>query len=123
MTAQKTIEERAIHKVNDFFLEHPSDKYAPDLDKNDKTPFIDGEVWVYKDEDRSNDNVEFRVPVQVKGTEKKINASGARYSFQRKWLEYYARDKGLLFFVVFQDKETNDVSIIEFFHLRQQKYN
>lgn len=108
---QQTIERLAISKLDDFLLKHPSGRYSSEFTTNDKTPFVDGVIARYIGKKRVNKELNYTVPVQIKGTTKRLDKTIKTYSFSREWLEYYARDKGLVFFVVFIDADTMDGEI------------
>ena len=59
----------------------------------DKEPVLDGFIDVYKDEkSRSVTNLEFRIPIQVKGQANAMSSKGATYSIKREWLKFYAEN-------------------------------
>jgi hypothetical protein len=73
------------------------------INKNDKVPIWDGEVFVYKSKPHSNENLIGRVPVQVKGIIDKRKSSGTMYfpySIDMIDVKNYYNDNGVIYFVV-----------------------
>lgn len=69
MTDQQIIEQRAVSEVARILS---SDiRLRPEINISDKIPYVDGGIFVYKSGKRNNECLDFQVPVQVKGTEKK----------------------------------------------------
>lgn len=68
MTDQQIIEQRAVSEVTRIIS---SDiRLRPEINISDKIPYVDGGIFVYNSGKRSNECLNFQVPVQVKGTEK-----------------------------------------------------
>lgn len=98
MTDQQIIEQRAVSEVTRIIS---SDiRLRPEINISDKIPYVDGGIFVYNSGKRSNECLNFQVPVQVKGTEKKSFDSHPKFTFKTDMLEYYERNSGILFFVV-----------------------
>ncbi|NYS22184.1 DUF4365 domain-containing protein [Leuconostoc sp. DB-1] len=98
MTDQQIIEQRAVSEVARIIS---SDiRLRPEINISDKIPYVDGGIFVYNSGKRNNECLDFQVPVQVKGTEKKAFDSHPKFSFKKDMLEYYERNSGILFFVV-----------------------
>ena len=73
------------------------------INKNDKVPVWDGEVFVYKSKTHRNENLIGRVPVQVKGIIDKRKSSGTMYfpySVDMIDIKNYYNDNGVIYFVV-----------------------
>lgn len=73
------------------------------INKNDKVPVWDGEVFVYKSKPHRNENLIGRVPVQVKGIIDKRKSSGTMYfpySVDMIDVKNYYNDNGVIYFVV-----------------------
>ncbi len=82
----------------------------------DKEPLWDGHIYVYKDENKTREDIN-RVPIQVKGRICKHKRKGdiSSYSIKTNELQSYIKDGGILFFVVdmpeIQEASTNiDIS-------------
>lgn len=85
---------------------------CPYINNGDKEPIWDGSIYVYKNQNHSNDALKGRVPVQVKG--KKSNHSLAdtiSYSIKTSSLKNYLNDGGILFFVVSMNENGSDNKI------------
>lgn len=109
MTDTTIIEEKAVHKLESLVLE--DDRLASHIEKGDRAPVFDGYIEVYESGSHTINNLRYRVPVQVKGTESAIKKRGASYTFDRRWLEAYAKDSGAIFFVVFENPKSREMSI------------
>ena len=73
------------------------------INKNDKLPIWDGEVFVYKNKEHTNKNLIGRVPVQVKGVTDKRKISNTmyfQYDISIEDAEAYYNDGGVIYFVV-----------------------
>lgn len=96
--ARDRIEKMAIVYLGNAILKS---KYAmPYISENDKTPSFDGELLLYSTEDHVKDQMEGRIPVQVKGITVEAFTGKCTYPFAWADLENYFKDKGCLFFVV-----------------------
>ncbi|MBR6057088.1 MAG: hypothetical protein IKP58_02855 [Victivallales bacterium] len=67
----------------------------------DKEPLWDGNIYVYKDENKTRDDIN-RIPIQVKGrlSKRKTKKETVSYSIKTEDLKSYAQDGGILLFVV-----------------------
>ncbi len=87
----------------------------PIINNNDKTPVWDGDVFVYRTKDRNKSNKDLigRVPVQVKGHEVEIidgiNLKNIRFRVNKGDLQKYITDGGVIYFVVYVDKNTEKI--------------
>lgn len=71
------------------------------IDTNDKTPFIDGHIHVYREPSKKNADHEGRVSVQVKGrSAKNLESPTVARSITRDDLNAFLRESGVLYFVV-----------------------
>ena len=96
--ARDRIEKMAIVYLGNVILKS---KYAmPYISENDRTPSFDGELLLYSTEDHVKDQMEGRIPVQVKGITVDAFTGKCTYPFSWADLENYYKDKGCLFFVV-----------------------
>ena len=76
---------------------------------NDKTPCVDGAISLYSSESMSNKTLVDSIDVQVKGTEAKRKADAPKRSVSIVDLEYYQAHGGVLYFVVFENNERDEV--------------
>ena len=85
-----------INEVNKF------DNIEDNLRKRDKEPVWDGDLMLYKNDSLKKSNIVGRIPVQVKGTNKKENNKiNTYYDVEIVDIENYRKDnKGAIFFVV-----------------------
>ncbi|WP_316289024.1 hypothetical protein [Clavibacter michiganensis] len=101
------VEGQAVNEVSGIFNRCPLLKAI--ITQNDKTPILDGEVFMYDSEKQRNENLTGRVPVQVKGrtASKKIKRSADTvvHSIDRSELDYLRKDGGGLYFYVPISKE------------------
>lgn len=101
MVNQKKIEEQAVNAIK-FYFDTVDFVDTSKIAINDKEPSLDGSIDVYsvKDSEQfSKSNLKFSMPVQVKGTTKKI--SNNKYSVQVVDLSFYQKhSNGLVYFVV-----------------------
>ena len=98
------IERAAVRAVEEYI--DKCSQLVPNIFTNDKTPFWDGEIFVYRDNRHSNDNFVTRVPVQVKGT---ANTKDDFYRIEREYLEGYKNDRGCILFLVQERKESSKI--------------
>lgn len=83
------------------------------INENDKTPFWDGDIFVYKNKSIANDNFYGRVPVQVKGRK----SSASSFLIERKDAEAFRADRGCLFFkVIIQNKPSGAYEATKIFY-------
>lgn len=96
------IERIAVNKVENEINKYHCLKGF--LDKNDRTPMWDGEIFLYKENSEYNSNVDFlgKIGVQIKGkTVSKIQKGNSKYAVDIECLRAYKKDKkGVLLFVV-----------------------
>lgn len=79
------------------------------INKNDKTPFTDGHIDLYRDLPQSNATCDGRVPVQVKGrTYKKLQTARQTWGISRTDLLAHKRESGVLYFFVRVDRVTGE---------------
>ena len=96
------IEDKAVRAVGDYIDDCP--KLKSYCQSNDKTPVWDGDIFIYKSEDEHNvKNIFARVPLQIKGT---TNTEDDFYRIEREYIEAYQAERGCVFFMVQEDKET-----------------
>lgn len=103
------IELLAVNKVSDMISR--CSRLAPRINSNDKTPFTDGAIDIYRSPSGSKKDFVGRVSVQVKGRtvekgSKHKRRWGLPYRLDRDDLEGHLRDSGVLYFVVDIAKET-----------------
>ncbi|WP_143553982.1 hypothetical protein [Serinicoccus sp. CUA-874] len=102
------IEQLAVNQISDLISRCP--RLRCYITVNDKTPFTDGHIDLYRDPARvSKDEFLGRVSVQVKGrTPFPRNRARPSIPIPRKDLNGYLRDRGVLYFVVYVDQSTGD---------------
>lgn len=104
------IEDKGIYAVSDYLSDIGYIK--PYLDKNDKTPMWDGTLFIYKTKDDfSNEQFDYRVPVQVKSSEFKgdLFPETTSFSVGVSDLRNYLNDGGLVFFKVLINEKKKEV--------------
>ena len=83
------------------------------INENDKTPFWDGDIFVYKSKSIANENFYGRVPVQVKGRK----SPTSYFLIKRKDAEAFRADRGCLFFkVIIKDKPSGAYDATKIFY-------
>jgi hypothetical protein len=96
------VEGQAVNEVSGIFNRCPLLK--ANIPQNDKTPILDGEVFVYDSAKQRNEHLTGRVPVQVKGrtVSKKVKQSAetVTHSIERSEFEFLQSDGGGLYFYV-----------------------
>lgn len=95
---KKAIEEIAVNAVVDYF--NLTERIAPYISNNDKEPVWDGNLYLYRNAQHTNEKLIGKIPVQVKGKECKDFKTNQKHSIEIVNLENYKRDGGVLFFVV-----------------------
>jgi tetratricopeptide (TPR) repeat protein len=96
------IEDKAVRAVGDYIDDCP--KLKSYCQSNDKTPVWDGDIFIYKSKEEHNvKNIFARVPLQIKGT---TNTEDDFYRIEREYIEAYQAERGCVFFMVQEDKET-----------------
>lgn len=103
----KKIEQDAVNAVNLCF--RGVNRVSADILMNDKTPCVDGAISLYSSEAMSNKTLVDSIDVQVKGTEAKRKADEPKRSVSIVDLEYYQAHGGVLYFVVFENNERDEV--------------
>lgn len=105
------------------------------INNGDKEPCWDGNIYIYENSSHSKKNIQ-RIPTQVKGKgiKGKVTKSTIKYRVTYDDLHAYMMDGGVLFFVVYIDKETGDplqiyyadllpVRIMEIIKQKQDSYS
>lgn len=106
---KKRIEETATTALKTALLKCPIlDSY---IDSNDKTPSWDGTVFVYKNDAQKKSDFIGKVPIQIKGTEKRIISNTASFLCSTVDLTNYYKDGGCIFFLVGVDPSTEKPKI------------
>jgi len=97
---QKAIETKAVNAVRDIIVE--SEYLDQIISDNDKEPAFDGFVYVYSKPNKKKINQIGRIPVQVKGTQRKVtsNAPYINSSVSTDDLRIYLNEGGAFYFVV-----------------------
>lgn len=101
---KKNIESAAISEVKDVILS--CDILSPYISENDKEPSWDGFIYVYNDNNQTKNNIRGRVAVQVKGElNSNFSFSEISYSAEITDLNNYLKDNGVIYFVVYINKQ------------------
>ena len=104
----KKIEELATNKVRDKITQ--TDKLSPYINENDKTPAWDGTVLLYKDVNHPKENIVGKVDVQIKGElNNDFNKKTISFSVEIVDINIYKNNGGVIFFVVYINKNDNDL--------------
>ena len=72
-----------------------SELFAPRISSDDKYPSWDGEIILYKTSKHSKDNIEGRIPVQVKSAKRKINKK-EKFYIEVSDLNNYLKEGGII---------------------------
>ena len=100
---QKAIETLSVNAVRDSIV--VSDYLDQCIADNDKEPSWDGFVYIYNDKSKKKSKLEGRLPVQIKGTENNdLTREEISFSVSTIDLTNYLYDGGVVFFVVYIDK-------------------
>lgn len=106
-------EHRALNALEAIIDEHNTMEHQ--FQGNDKEMAWDGHILLFKKNngDYSVDNLESRVPVQIKGhndpKKKYINRNKTNYSVRISDLRAYATEKGVLYFQIFIDGKQREI--------------
>ena len=94
------IEMGAVLEVKQVVFRH--ELMADYINSNDKEPSWDGFIYIYKSEHFKVEEIEYKVPVQIKGKndESKLNRKSITFPVKFKHLRNYYRDGGILYVVV-----------------------
>ena len=100
MLNNKAIETISVNAVREsVVMSKYLDQFIPD---NDKEPFWDGGVYIYKNENHIKDNFKGRMPVQVKGKVcDDFSQDEISYQIKTTDLRAYLNDGGTVYFVVY----------------------
>jgi len=105
----KTIESLAVGKVSNRILR--CEYLVPYLNENDRTPELDGSVYVYKNKDHLNKHIHDKVDVQIKGTKvEHLDYEKINFPVKLISLANFRQFGGTIFFVV-QLKNYDESSI------------
>ena len=99
------VEKASVAAIEKYLL--PCSLIKSFINTNDKTPFWDGDLFVYKKDDQKGnlkDNFHGRVPIQVKGR----SDNSTNFTISRAEANAYMNDGGCLFFkvLVYEDFST-----------------
>lgn len=98
MNSNKT-EKIGVNAIRNIVLECP--KLDEDIPTGDRAPSWDGEILVYNNEEQKKDQLDGKVPVQVKGMKvSKFENKPLKYKLCKADLENYLKSNGAIFFVV-----------------------
>ena len=94
------IEEIAIIKIKEQVLRN-NDCLRAFINENDKTPLWDGSIYVYSDADKTNEQYEGKIDVQIKGRKVEQYKENNTYSIKITTLKGFQKEvKGTLLFCV-----------------------
>lgn len=99
---EKQREQISIESLNRMFRINTKGRVQSYISDNDKEPMWDGHIYIYKESgsERKTDFL-FRIPVQVKSKEvSKFDNKFISYPIEKKCLEGYLNDGGIIYFVV-----------------------
>lgn len=83
----------------------------PNISKNDKTISWDGEIFLFKNKNHTKNALIGKIPVQVKGTRRKLEGITVKHSVEISDLNNYYNDNGCMFFYVYYDEKNDNGSI------------
>jgi len=94
------IEKGAIDTLKRIIRLH--DNMNDFLNDNDKEPSWDGNIYLYKNEELKAEDIEYMIPVQVKGKndETLLKRSRITYPVEYKHLRNYFNNNGVFYFVI-----------------------
>lgn len=118
------IEQWAVDAVGGALAE--TDTLHRHIKENDKTPLWDGEVFIYKNRSRANEDLIGKVSIQLKGkliSEKELLKEETLYSVKIVDLLKYKITGGTIFFVVMIDRKNISEKVIYYETLTPQKIN
>lgn len=85
-----------------------NDYLSPFINEGDKEPSWDGNIYLYNKIGKKKEDIKGRVSIQVKGEEKNITKRGEiKYPVSVVDLRNYLTDGGVIYFVVYVDKQGN----------------
>lgn len=96
----------AVTRIQEMFAWCPH--LIPLVDSNDKTPFTDGHIDVYRSTSRTNEDWIGRVPVQIKGRKQQKQSRAKSFKIERAELQAFQREGGVLLFVVDIDQKSGN---------------
>lgn len=100
----KRVEESATNALKRVLLRCPS--LAAYISENDKTPSWDGQIFVYQNAEQKKEDGIWVVPVQVKGTSRKLLAKSTSFLCEVADLKNYYKNGGCILFLVSVDIES-----------------
>lgn len=105
----KAIETLSVNAVkNSIVTSEYLDEFIAD---NDKEPSWDGFIYIYKNKNKTKNDIIGRVPVQVKGKfSREFSKDTIKYSVSVTDLKNYLND-GIFFFVVYIQKQSFNTHI------------
>ena len=115
MPSNNKIEDRALGALRNIIDDHVT--MGHEFRSMDKEMSWDGNIWIYKDINGTQDkrNYDDKVPVQIKGhvdkNRKYIDEQKITYSVDLDDLEAYFQDRGVLFFEIFMSEDGKDREI------------
>ncbi|MCJ1989364.1 DUF4365 domain-containing protein [Pseudolactococcus carnosus] len=82
---------------------------SPVINEGDKEPSWDGHIYLYQKKGKKKKDIKGRVSIQVKGVEENSTIiSDIKYTVSVVDLRNYLKDGGVIYFVVYVDRQGND---------------
>lgn len=105
------IEKSSILSLKNTIVRHS--KMNDFINDNDKEPSWDGEIYLYSSDELKVEDIQYRVPVQVKGKndESLLNRERISYPIEYKNLRNYYQDGGVCYFVIIISDDGEQTSI------------
>lgn len=104
------IEKIAVNEIEEVILN--ADLLYPNINKGDKEPSFDGFVYAYRNNKKTKDCLECRVPVQVKGKiESDQSKREIKYPIEISDLRNYLNEGGVVYFVVYISEDKSKKTI------------
>lgn len=111
-----SIELKAINVVTNIFLD--CEQLYPSFTSEDKIPLVDGEIRVYDNGNRKNENLIGRFNVQIKGkTVKNLNTCPTAFPLPLNDLKALMKSGGALLLVVMMQKDNRKLTSTYFAYL------
>lgn len=101
-----TIETLAVGKLKEVVI--LNDYLSPFINEGDKEPSWDGDIYLYNKRGKNKNDIKGKVSIQVKGKEiSNTKKSEIKYPVSVVDLRNYLTDGGVIYFVVYVDKQGN----------------
>lgn len=94
----RKIENKGVNCIEDYFWD--CDLIDTYINTDDREPLWDGNLYLHSSVEQKSTQIYGKIPTQVKSSCKKTAKSTISYSVQKKALESYKRDGGIVYFYV-----------------------